>query len=506
MVLLVITDLFGLGSKPQAVQLPADSFMPAKMPMTLVFPRPDSEAALYARHRNAYADGSVRYEVPIVIQGGAYPFTFELLSGPPGMVVGNNFEERSYGVVTWTPSVEGGPYPVTVKVTDQEQNVIQASWTIAAKNSAFIFVDPNVISSGAGTKGNPYKFFNDVHKSNPNDSTNVQKIVYLRAGTHTLTGSDASGNYHLTKLITPVSWVGYPDETAVVDASKAKFIVDNADDVFVSGFRMTSARNDVPNAHFWFFNQNAPQSRVTFYKMQFDNIDRGASGTDNPAAICFFNPGSMRKYFALIDSTIENYASPILDAYAVSFGVVERITLGSGKLAQVNQGILLKSDLSNFSLRRVTSLVQDFSYGAVDLLMQSQIFPYDNVEVTYSVLKSATRSLVYNWTEAKGFNKNPRIYLYRNTLIGQPKGLDAFLFTVYVEKNIVADSNGLQTSGAFRAISNIDNRLYPTSSLLIDSLGRLQGDAAQLRGTYGHEVLMLKAAAAPSPPTIVVQQ
>jgi hypothetical protein len=469
-------------------QLGTDYWVAAKMPLTIVYPRPDNETSSAARHRNAYADGSVRYEIPIAVQGGAYPFYFELISAPSGMTIGNTIGSADYGVIKWTPTAEGGPYTVSIRVTDQELTAVERTWTISATNSAFIFVDPGVSVSGTGTKASPLKLFSDIHKGSSADSTYAGKIVYLRAGTHTLGGAEANGNYQLASAITPVSWIGYPDETVVVNASASKFIVDAANDVFVADFRMTAARTDVANAHFWFFNSNAAQSRVTFYAMTFDNIGRGTSGTDNPAAITFFNSGLLRNYFALISSSLNDYSSPILDSYAMNLGVIEDITIGTGKTAEVDQGILLKSDISNFSVRRVKSQVQNFTYGAVDLLMQAQIFAYNNVEVSYCALKSSVRTIVYNWTESIGANNNPKVFLYRNTLNCQPKGLDSFLFTVTVEKNIVSDSGGLQTSGTYRVITNTDNILYSSGTTLFDVNGDLTGSAAQYEGQYGHMI------------------
>lgn len=223
-------------------QLPNGYYVPAKMPMTVIHPRPDSETNDWARHRKAYADGSVQYRIPISIQGGAYPFIFELLNGPTGMTIGNTMNSKDYGVVTWTPGSTGGPYNVSVKVTDQDQASVTVNWTITATTTGFIFLDPNTAVSGDGTKSNPLKTFADIHKGVGTDATYTGNIVYMRSGTHTLGGPEAIGNLELKNNNKPAVWLGYPGETVIVDASTSKILVDNQHDVFVSGFRMSNAR------------------------------------------------------------------------------------------------------------------------------------------------------------------------------------------------------------------------------------------------------------------------
>jgi len=383
-------------------QLPSGNFVPAKMPMVLVHPRPDSETIDWARNRKAYPDGVAEYRIPIAIQGGAYPFYFDLVNGPSGMTIGETVGDDDYGVISWTPTVEGGPYDVEVTVTDQDLATLQVEWTVESVESGFIFIDPTVTLSGVGTKGDPLKTFADLHLGSTADDTFSGQIVYLREGTHDLEGpADKGGNLQLQDDWKPAVFLGYTNEDAVVDCVSAKFLVDHQDDVFIGGFRMTGARNDVANAHFWYFNQNHAQSRVTFFEIEFDDIARGTLGTDNPAAITFFNPTILRNYFTLWGSSLDNYSCPIVDLYSVKYAVLEKNVLGNGKLDLVNQGIYLKSDMQNFSVRRNTSLVQDFWYGAIEFGMGAQTFTNDMIEFSYNLIlmpaaQEPNRAIVYN--------------------------------------------------------------------------------------------------------------
>src|SRR6188508_355199 len=111
-------------------QLPANSWKLAVghsegyMTPVIVHPRPDSETGAYARHRNAYPGQP--YAVPIVVQGGAWPFYYELLEGPPGSSIGNQLLKvgdkllplDDYGILNIRNPVEG-TYSISIRVTDQ---------------------------------------------------------------------------------------------------------------------------------------------------------------------------------------------------------------------------------------------------------------------------------------------------------------------------------------------------------------------------------------------------
>ena len=142
--------------------------------MRLVYPRPDSETNSYARHHRAYYDGTnaVEYDICIGVTFGAFPYVFELQSGPPGMTIeattwntawgpGLDAHNGGYGRIKWTPSAAIAPpatYPpatpnVKILVTDQQHNTLTIEfsvWTEGAYSATgganggpggFIFVD-----------------------------------------------------------------------------------------------------------------------------------------------------------------------------------------------------------------------------------------------------------------------------------------------------------------------------------------------------------------------------
>ncbi len=496
----IVVGVFSCVAVAGGWRLPNGYFIPAKMPMTLVFPRPDSETAPWARQRRAYADGTVQYRVPIVVQGGAYPFHYSLDSGPSGMTIGSDIGNPEYGIVTWTPTaaqIRTAAYPVTVTVTDQEGHSVTATWSVQATTAGFVFVDPKAAVNGNGSKGSPFNSVAPLFVLHGTTGPYAGDIVYFRSGTTVLSGPEALGNVQLQSDGNPAVWLGYPGENATIDFSHSKVLVDKQDDVFIGGLRFVNARNDVPNAHFFFFNQNYPQSRVTFFEDRFDSIGRGTVGSDNPAAITLFNPGALRKYLAIVDCSLDHFSAPLVDAYAISYAVIEGNTLYSGNVPTVDQGIFLKSDIQDVSVRRNTSLSQPFGYGAIEVYQQAQRFTNANIEVAYNLVRATNPrqpAFVYEWTGVGGgANVDPQIYVYRNTFSGWIGGLDDFPYTVWEENNVLIDDSGQTakfnvSAAGGKTVKSVNNLTGTSADGLIDADGKLIGAASQYRGTRGYEI------------------
>lgn len=505
-ILFLVAVLTSISTVVAEWRLPETHYVAAKMPMTLVHPRPDNETATWARHRLAYPDGVAEYRIPVTVQGGAYPFRYELVQGPPGMQIGGHWSNEDYGIITWRPTSNGGPYNVSVRITDQEGATVTANWTVRASTEEFIFIDPRASTSGDGRKNSPLRTFADMHRGSRTDSTFSGKIIYFRGGTHLLDGPESNGNLQLQQNYKPAVWLGYTGENVVIDSRQSKVLVDAQHDIFVSNLRMTNARADVANAHFWFFNANSAQNRVTFFEVDFDNIGRGTAGSDNPAAVTFFNPGNLRRYFTFNGNTYQDYSAPLIDLYAMRYGVVENNILRKGKSnAGGYQGIFLKSDIQDFSVRGNVSLEQDFQYGAIEIMLQAQVFTNDRIEVAYNFINEASnfsdkRAIVYNWNSGRGANTMPQIYIYRNTVIGKVVGLDSFPYIVSIERNIVLNNETpvINGSGTNRQVIESDNITGRKNSGIVDpQSGILSGDFQQYAGRYGH-ILSSKIISPPS--------
>lgn len=262
-----------------AWRLAAGHYVSAKMPMVLNHPRPDGETETWERHRKAYYDGvnSVQYRVPVEIQGGAAPFYFELLDGPSGMAIGQQYGDANYGIVTWTPSGNVTNDPVQVRITDQDLNVVVADWTVTTSSSTadFIFVDSAAAdNSGSGAIGSPLKNTRGWYKDNQADTTFSGRIVYYRGGTHTWyldPASNVPGNGILQDTNKPLVHLGYPGETVSWDFSSCKvFFSGSARGWFMGGGTYKNSRK-LRNRNFFFVQSdchhlNGGGQRFTFFE------------------------------------------------------------------------------------------------------------------------------------------------------------------------------------------------------------------------------------------------
>ena len=280
-------------------KLPAANYVPAKLPMRLIYPRVDTETGTYARHK--FAHTGMDYRIPVGVMGGAWPFYYEVISGPSGLTVGGNYGDTDYGVVNWpAASVAGagaGPHSVTLRVTDQEETTVDVVWDIAVDDTQFVFIDSATGTSGVGTIGDPLKLFTDWFEGDVESTTYQNKIAVFRAGAYTVTGEGSGGNGDNINLNCDQktrSLIGYPGETSILDCALAKFMVGNNGfypDFYVGGLTFQNARKDVDDAHFfWLTNARTENSRVVFHENTFDTINFGKVGDDNSNSI-FFSGG-----------------------------------------------------------------------------------------------------------------------------------------------------------------------------------------------------------------------
>ena len=336
-------------------QLPAANYVPAKITMSLIYPRIDAETDTYARHK--FAHTGMDYRIPIGVMGGAWPFYYEVISGPTGLTVGGNYGDTDYGVVNWpaasVAAAGAGPHSVTVRVTDQDKQPIDAVWAIAVDDTQFVFINSATGTSGVGTIGDPLKLFTDWFEGDIASTTYQDKIAVFRAGTYTVTGegSGANGNNVDYACVNKTrSIIGFPGETATLDhggaTGGAKWYMDTEYyDFFVAGLTFYNARQDVENAHF-FQMTNSPNpggGRVTFHENIFDTCDFGTVGTSNAGPLFF--PGSPdavhREYLLLkgntstnITPTGNNNGHNLATVYLTNYVLIEEnLTYGNNVVA-----------------------------------------------------------------------------------------------------------------------------------------------------------------------------
>ncbi len=312
------TETRGSSGDPEPVdwRLEAGHFYPAVMEPVAIYPRPDDEVEAWARHRWAHPD--IEYRIPAaVVQGGAWPFRYEVIEGPPGATVGQTLHwendrmvaDADYGVLSWTPGRddEGSTFAFQVRVTDQEGTMLDVHWTTTVDSSRFVFVSPRGDDDAAGTIDAPLQTVQGWYRDDPDDDRYAGRLVYFRAGTYVPRGSPSNDdNLRMEVARKPMTLMGVPGETVVFDSTRANWTFwDGTDDVYIAGIHFSGSKLEQPdgtplrNARTIAFYGTANHDRITLFEVEATAIRPGNPvdelfGNDNPAFVWRPSSGAQR--------------------------------------------------------------------------------------------------------------------------------------------------------------------------------------------------------------------
>lgn len=347
-------------------------YEPAKLVPEIIYPRPDTETNSDAYCRNAYP--GVRWEISIDVQGGAWPFLYEIVIGPAGMVIGETLTESEdtlvvgadYGVLSWdSPTL--GAHPIEVRVTDQDGTVKTRSWTLVVGTSNWIFVDATATDdTGTGLISDPLKTFNQgVYGGSDTDSTYLGKLIYFRAGSYTINNGTANVNAVLDPTYKPRAYVAYPGESVTFDTSTGHIFTSTSGmpDLYIAGIDYNGSRSDTNNNRIHQIGGNA--ARIKFYKNTFDNITPGILGSDNPA--CVMSTGlanDKRDHIIISRCSIGTTCQVQLGCFFNCSYVLTEHNNGDGATVSAGNGRYFlqgKDDVSNITIRANSAI--NFSGG-----------------------------------------------------------------------------------------------------------------------------------------------
>lgn len=496
----LITLLIGLGQFVNAAQipfpLPEGYFVNAKMPMHVVFPRPDSETQAHARHR--WAHPNMAYEIPIGVQGGAWPFKYELVKAPTGATIGSMYGDDNYGSINWTPIATTGTVDFMVRVTDQQLNKVDISWKVTIDPSMFVFVKEGASGARTGTINAPLASFSDWFKT-PGDSTYKNKIVVFREGVYSLVSDPAEkNNMRLAAESKTPSLIGYPGETPIIDGSKAKIMVSNLLDMFVAGITWKNARQDVADAHYFWLTGDV--SRATFWRNHFRDMNYGLVGSDNTGPVFISATSTEKKYILYKENNHTNIQNKdrnghYFDVYRASYVLVEQNKASNSKTAN---GFWMKGTVANVTVRANEAF--DNVWGSqitIGYGLEAGEVPHDH-EVCWNKIvvdpnHDGPAILMFNSDYYKGQSYNT--FIYRNTVVGGASllrfaGKDRFKADgnlIVMKKPQLWDKSIMETT-----ISNIVET--PTAGATVSAKYRASGDSF---GKVGADVAV---DAAPEPP------
>ncbi|MDR7088664.1 hypothetical protein [Cellvibrio fibrivorans] len=397
---------------------PAGYFVPAKMPMHLVYPRPDTETAAHARHR--WAHPQMEYAIPIGVQGGSWPFKYELVSGPSGAKIGSLYGETNYGSITWTPTATSGTQEFKVRITDQELKTVEATWKVTIDPSMFVFVKSGATGTKTGAIDNPLATAAEWHKS-ATDSTYANKIIVFRGGNYNLVGDIANNNnVRLTANQKTPSLIGFPGEEPVIDASTAKILVGDLTDIFVAGITWKNARNDVADAHFFWLTGEV--SRTTFWRNHFTDMQFGKAGTDNTGPVFISNTVKAKTNILYKENLITNVNNATgnghyFDIYRASYVLVEQ---NIARNSATSYGFWVKSSISFVSVRaneafdNVRGTQTSIGYGsAVGEVPHDHEICWNRIVVPSDQDGPAILAVISDFYKGQSYNT----FIYRNTVV-----------------------------------------------------------------------------------------
>lgn len=406
-----------------------------KMAMRLISPRPDGETQAHARQK--WAHPNMPYEVCVAVQGGNWPFKYELLAAPAGATVGQYYNKdekgliNEYGNVLWTPSVSSGTFTFTVRITDSSipATTFDVTWNVTVDATKFVFIQDGYAGTKVGTITQPLEDWSDWYQNDVTDASHLGKIIVFRQGTYTLVGDTDNGNPNafLNSSTKSGQLIGFPGEVATLDCTSGKVQTNSAmHDIYVSHLRFINARNDVANAHYFYLTNKCDRS--TFFKCHFDGMSYGTVGTDNTGPIFYtdLNDGVHHQYAAIRDNLFEgiNTHSPnggnghYWDAYQMDYLLAEG---NVSKDSYTTYGHWAKVTSSFITIRNNDAF--DNCQGAGAVLGQgsaSDVVP-NNHEVCWNNFQVpvAQGSPIFEVAMSDAYaGQHYNTWIYRNTFVG----------------------------------------------------------------------------------------
>lgn len=326
------------GTMPDDWLLPADHHVPAKMPMHVVHPR-NAESADWAIGKNAHP--GVRWEIPVVVQGGAWPFRYEIIDngGADGLSIGSELERvRENGFIVhrmtddygrlWWNEPQTGQYEILLRVTDQELDTVDVPISLTVGTAGWVFVDAdNGSDTNDGSVEAPFQSIQRVHEAGAQFD---EHRVYL-AGTVPMDGNTESGNLRIAcgggnATPTPAVWLGWPGRTAVLEAYEGRISADCPD--FYLGnlehrHHADYYQDDGDYIHMITAWDNTP--RLTLHDVHFSRFQGNPVNTawGNSSIIMFVDPGNFRPHVAVVNNRISGDNGVFTSAYRLLHAVFE---------------------------------------------------------------------------------------------------------------------------------------------------------------------------------------
>lgn len=409
--------------------LAAGQFIPAKMafaPERVVLPRPDGETSTRAFHRNAHV--GLPYELPIVVQGGSWPFVYELIDGPAGASLGRNYGDAGYGILRWTPTANGA-FSFTVRVRDQDGGSVQFSWSGVVSSTWARFVDATngSDSTGNGSLAAPWRSLGHAYSQVKDGGA-----LCLRAGQYQAPGeamniavSGGGGAGRVGSLI------GWPGEAATIDCStlaSANFAWYNSSDTYVAHLNFIGGPSGRANPRY--FASLSVNHRCYQYRLGFDSPPLGTAaggGDDNNSCLFLGAGGAVRSYVAQVFCTFRrlhetNNGFSAIDTYQTRYLVVADNVYDTPSTNTSRHALWIKGWEQEDVSVRGNRWTQAWGGSLIEVSMSASAgaFSARRIEVCFNTLVARTGAAAMNFGSAPSGPERGPIWIYRNTMVGMP--------------------------------------------------------------------------------------
>ena len=508
--------------------LPAGYWVPANQPLSLIYPLSDAVTNANARHHWAYYNGTnaIQYQIPIVAMGGAYPYVFTLDSASTalGMSIGAAWGSANYGVLTWQPTATVSAQTVTVTVTDQQLNAVQAVFTLSTSSttSHFVFLDAlNGSDSGAGTYGSPWQTLQRAFGSTFQSSgAGAGAICYLKpTATYPTSGvmytdsTDINSHpwFEMNTNTKPVALIGLGGQ-ATLDWTSGVWglAIGNLANDFFGAFLNPNGYGSIINPKWWAIFSGPQQLRIVDWNSTWSNSGYGTAGTDNATGHFASDIGasSLRSYIALLNFTETNRESgksgnnyPGHSLYGCQNWVSDGFTINM-PTATFDAVCYAKGTNVNFEMRNHFINVAASGVGGVCSTpgySASGEPTSTSGEVRYCFIAGQSDSTSTGPKIGTQSGTYGTFYLNRNTLIGQFE--NGFGGRCVYQNNVVQTTGTAIPSGSGDTSSG---NVTATSGIINSTTLHLQGSALSLVGTVGAQIALGASTPTPKAPALNV--
>lgn len=510
-------------------QLASGHFIPAKMPMQIIHPRPDVERA--TEERCGRVPSGIGVRIPVSVQGGARPLKYELTTKPSWATIGETIPSdwiqnglQDYGVITGTPTV--GVHNFTARVTDQGGATATVSWTmncIDRENTTyFLFVNAASPAGGNGSYSSPFNEIADWYLGSRTDSTYDGRQVFYYTGTYTFPAVALQANATFDfKNQKPWVHVAIPGETPTFDLESLGMMDFNGGTlagICLSGLRIINFRHlsgGIPRKSA--LRMAGHSERSVFFENLFDGGGAISSQDGSNSAPIMYKDmlGSTRHTYCVVSNN-EFYRCTDTDTvlcYDTMNLVYEgnRITGGMTLVQNGGWGIYLKGSATllqqeNYTIAFNVGLEPPITRPICRVDASGQ--PH-NVEVCWNMWKSTNQYSppnqghygngyisIGNWNPNSATAYYGNIYCYRNSAKiphESPWNVSTgtFLFEndAWQHDGLITDGWSPQNCGTMITDASVRQNMLVASSGLFDATTNLLTPAYSAnRGTHGCEV------------------